>query len=197
MSAAEMPGIAQMLRLTSTDSTQAVARFLADQGAPDRTLVWADRQTAGRGRLQRRWTSRPGGLYFSLILRPDFPPSRLADLSLAAAAAAAEALAFTGISTAVKPPNDVIGSLGRRSGKVCGILAEASGDSRSVDWVVLGVGINVNNAASGIKGAASLKGLTGRPWEPAEVLHAFLKSFAAAYRRCFEFSGSAAWATRP
>ena len=78
-----MIGTSQVLRLSVTDSTQAVARFLAEQGAPDRTLVWADRQTAGRGRLKRRWDSRLGGLYFSLILRPAFPPSRLAALSLA------------------------------------------------------------------------------------------------------------------
>jgi BirA family biotin operon repressor/biotin-[acetyl-CoA-carboxylase] ligase len=178
----DLPGVAQLLRLSSTDSTQAVARFLAEQGAPDRTLIWADLQTAGRGRMKRRWTSRPGGLYFSLILRPSFPPSRLADLSLAMAGTAAQALAATGISTAVKPPNDVIGSRGRRSGKVCGILTEASGGSRSVDWVVLGVGINVNNSVSGIAGAACLKGLTDRAWEPAEVLRLFLKSFADAYR---------------
>ncbi|MCX5795768.1 MAG: biotin--[acetyl-CoA-carboxylase] ligase [Elusimicrobia bacterium] len=178
----DLPGITQLLRLSSTDSTQAVARFLAEQGAPDRTVVWADRQTAGRGRMKRRWTSRAGGLYFSLILRPSFPPSRLADFSLATAGAAAEALAVAGISCAVKPPNDVIGSRGKRSGKVCGILAEASGGSRSVDWVALGVGINVNNSVSGVKGAASLKGLTGRAWEPAEVLRSFLKSFADAYR---------------
>ncbi|MBI5240823.1 MAG: biotin--[acetyl-CoA-carboxylase] ligase [Elusimicrobia bacterium] len=176
------PGIAQLLRLRVTDSTQAVARFLAEQGAPEWTLVWADLQTAGRGRLQRRWASRSGGLYFSLVLRPAFPPARLAELSLATAAAAAEALACTGIGTAVKPPNDVIGSLGRRSGKVCGILAEASGGSRRVDWVTLGVGINVNNAVSGVKGAASLKGLTGRCWELEEVLRSFLRSFQRAYR---------------
>jgi BirA family biotin operon repressor/biotin-[acetyl-CoA-carboxylase] ligase len=178
----DLPGIAQLLRLSSTDSTQAVARFLAEQGAPDRTLVWADMQTAGRGRMKRRWTSRPGGLYFSLILRPSFPPSRLAELNLAMAAAAAAALATSGLTTAVKPPNDVIASRGRRTGKVCGILAEASGGSRSVDWVVLGVGINVNNSVSGVPGAASLKSLTGRTWAPAEVLRSFLKSFADAYR---------------
>jgi len=197
----DLPGIAQLLRLSSADSTQAVARFLAEQGAPDLTLVWADRQTAGRGRMKRRWISRPGGLYFSLILRPSFAPSRLADLSLAMAGVAAEALASTGIATTVKPPNDVIGSrgrrrryrkfrrcrpdgfpYGRRRGKVCGILAEASGGSRSVDWVALGVGINVNNAVSGVKGATSLKSLTGRPWEPAEILRSFLRSFAKAYR---------------
>ena len=188
MSAADvpdLPGVVQVLRLSVTDSTQSVARFLAEQGAPDRTLVWADRQTAGRGRMERLWDSRPGGLYFSLILRPAFPPSRLADLSLATAAAAAEALrdlGGTGLRAAVKPPNDVIGSRGRRSGKVCGILAEASGGARVVDWLVLGVGMNVNNVTRGVTGAASLKGLTGRAWDPAAILRLFLGKFAGAYR---------------
>lgn len=185
MSAADLPGVAQVLRLSVTDSTQSVARFLAEQGAPDRTLVWADRQTAGRGRMERLWDSGPGGLYFSLILRPAFSPSRLADLSLATAAAAAEALqdlGGTGLQAAVKPPNDVIGSRGRRSGKVCGILAEASGGSRVVDWLVLGVGMNVNNVTRGVAGAASLKGLTGRAWDPAAILRLFLGKFAGAYR---------------
>ena len=177
-----LPGISQVLRLGSADSTQAVARVLAEQGAPEWTLVRADRQTAGRGRLQRRWTSRPVGLYFSLVLRPTFPPARLAELSLASAAAAAESLAFTGISAAIKPPNDVFGSNGRRRGKVCGILAEASGGSRRVDWVTLGVGINVNNAVSGVKGAASLKSLTGRAWDIEEVLRSFLNCFQKTYR---------------
>jgi len=176
-----LPGIAQLLHLSFTDSTQAVARFLAQHGAPDRTLVWADRQTAGRGRLQRRWNSRAGGLYFSLVLRPAFPPSRLAQLSLATANAAAAALAATGIAATVKPPNDVIGTRGRRSGKICGILAEASGGSRSVDWAALGVGINVNNTVAGIPGAASLKGLTGRTWDLAAILRLFLESFNTTY----------------
>jgi BirA family biotin operon repressor/biotin-[acetyl-CoA-carboxylase] ligase len=99
------------------------------------------------------------------------------------AGAAAQALTATGISTSVKPPNDVIGSRGRRSGKICGILAEASGSSRTVDWVVLGVGINVNNSVSGVKDAASVKKLTGRSWDQTEILRYFLKSFADAYRR--------------
>jgi len=180
---ADLPGITQVLRLSVTDSTQTVARFLAEQGAPDRTLVWADRQTAGRGRMQRRWDSGSGGLYFSLVLRPRFPASRLAELSLAAAGAAAAALSTQGISAVVKPPNDVIGARGKRSGKVCGILAEASGGARAVEWLVLGVGINVNNAPRGAKGAASLKSLTGRAGDPLHILHLFLGAFFSLYRR--------------
>jgi BirA family biotin operon repressor/biotin-[acetyl-CoA-carboxylase] ligase len=179
-----LPGVSQLLRLDTTDSTQTVARFLAEQGAAHGTLVWAGRQTAGRGRLSRRWDSGPGGLYVSLILRPNFKPETLARLSLAAAGAAAEALADCGIKAAVKPPNDVIGSRGGRTGKICGILAEASGNSRRVDWLVLGVGINISNAPRA-RGACSLKSLGARTPAPANVLRTFLERFWPAYRHLY------------
>lgn len=170
-----LPGVAQVLRLPETDSTQAVARFLADQGAADRTLVWADRQTGGRGRLSRRWESKPGGLYATLVLRPKLAPSRLAEVSLLAGAAVAAALArHAGVETAVKPPNDVYAAGARGKGrKICGILCEASGGQTRVDWLLLGLGVNVNNAVS-LPGATSLKRLTGRAWEVEGVLRAVL-----------------------
>ncbi|MFA6003819.1 MAG: biotin--[acetyl-CoA-carboxylase] ligase [Elusimicrobiota bacterium] len=178
-----LPGISQVLRLEETDSTQTVARFLAEQGAPDRTLVWAELQTAGRGRLRRCWQSRRGGLYFSLILRPDFAPTRLTELNLLAAQTVAETLAGAGVATEVKPPNDVMAAQGRKRGKICGILAEAAGNDRRVEWLILGVGINLNNPVQGVKGAVSLQGLTGRCWEPADVLKHFLERFRPAYAR--------------
>lgn len=179
----QLPGISQILRLEEADSTQTVARFLAEQGAPDRTLVWAQRQTAGRGRLRRRWQSRDGGLYFSLILRPTFSPGRLVELNLLAARTVAETLADAGIRTEVKPPNDVMAERGRKRGKICGILAEAAGNDRRVEWLILGVGINLNNQVTGVPGAVSLRGLTGRAWEPADTLERFLRRFQPAYGR--------------
>jgi BirA family biotin operon repressor/biotin-[acetyl-CoA-carboxylase] ligase len=167
------PGASQVLHLAETESTQTLARALAEGGAPDRTLVWADRQTAGRGRMKRAWKSPEGGLYFSLVLRPRFAPSRLADFSLATGAAIAGALQkLTGQPFAVKPPNDVY-SAGPRPGKVCGILAEASGSARKLDWLVVGVGVNVN-ARPKIGRAQSLKSLTGRAWPVEDVLRAVL-----------------------
>lgn len=169
-----LPDISQVLHLAEAESTQTLARALADGGAPDRTLVWADRQTAGRGRMKRKWKSPEGGLYFSLVLRPRFAPSRLADFSLGTAAAISGALEkLTGASFAVKPPNDVY-SAGPRPGKVCGILAEASGSPRKLDWLVVGVGINVN-ARPKIGRAASLKSVTGRSWPIDDVLRAVMR----------------------
>jgi len=177
-----LPGISQILHLPVTDSTQTVARFLAEQGAPHGTLIWADRQTAGKGRLKRKWQSAPGGLYISLILRPDFPPSKLADLSLATADAAARAVReLTGTLTAIKPPNDVYAVKNGKARKVCGILAEASGDSHKTDWLALGVGINVNNKP-GLASATSLKALDGKTRDVAKVLAKFMVEFQLSYK---------------
>src|SRR5581483_4128592 len=76
-----------LLRLKSIDSTQDLAKRLAENGGTDRTLIIAERQTKGRGRLRRRWTSDPGGLYLSILFRPQVSPRRLAELSLAFAGA--------------------------------------------------------------------------------------------------------------
>ncbi len=172
--ATRLPGVVQLLRLPETDSTQTVARFLAAEGAPAGTLVWADRQTAGRGRLERTWDSAAGGLYFSLITRPRLDPDSLAERGLETAAVVADALArLTGLETRVKKPNDVLAFKGGRGGKVSGILIEASGGARALDWLVTGIGVNVNNRVA-LATAASLKGLTGKRWPVDAVLRRIL-----------------------
>ncbi|MBI3563810.1 MAG: biotin--[acetyl-CoA-carboxylase] ligase [Elusimicrobia bacterium] len=170
------------MKLDETDSTQLVARRLAAEGAPDGTLVWALRQTAGKGRLGRRWRSAPGGLYLSWLIRPEFPPARLADFSLACGAAAAAALRAFGVAPAVKPPNDVLarGADGRYR-KLCGILCEASGDSSRLHWLVVGVGVNVDNDPP-LKRATSLRALTGKTTGPEPVLRELMKRLARARR---------------
>lgn len=175
-------GVSRLVRLDQADSTQLEARRLAEAGAPDGTLVWALRQSAGRGRLGRRWRSPEGGVYFTWLLRPRFAPERLGELSLACGAAAAKALAGFGVETAVKPPNDVLarGKDGRWR-KLCGILCEAAGDSRSLHWLLVGVGVNVDNDPP-LRRAASLKALTGRRVGARPVLRALLREFARARR---------------
>jgi BirA family transcriptional regulator, biotin operon repressor / biotin---[acetyl-CoA-carboxylase] ligase len=125
-------------------STQEAAKARALRAAPEGTLVAADRQTAGRGRLGRRWESPAGGLWFSLLLRPSFPPSRMPGLVLVAALdLALELRARWRLAARVKWPNDVW--VGRR--KVAGLLADMSSEMDRVQWAVLGVGVNVNNPA--------------------------------------------------
>ncbi len=118
-------------------STNDRLKELARGGAPEWTVVAADAQTAGRGREGRVWQSPPGGLYLSVLLRPGAAPAPL--LPLAAGVAVAEALAGLGAACTLKWPNDVLAS-GR---KLAGILAEASSSAAGVEWVALGIGVNV------------------------------------------------------
>lgn len=178
----KLAGVTRLIELDRVDSTQAAARRLADEGAPDGTLVWARVQTAGKGRLGRRWRSAPGGLYASWLLRPRFAPARLAELSLACGEALAEALRGFGVATAVKPPNDVLALCSDGKGrKVCGILCEASGSGQKLDWLVIGFGVNVDNKTT-LARAVSLRALLGRPVGAEAVLRAAMRRLSSARR---------------
>jgi BirA family biotin operon repressor/biotin-[acetyl-CoA-carboxylase] ligase len=130
-------------RLTSTND---FLKRLARRGAAAGTLVLADQQTAGRGRLGRPWQSPPGvGLWLSFILRPEFSLELIGALPLAIAVVVAETLsAICGETFAVKWPNDILW----QQRKNCGILCEAQispmADSNRLDYVIAGIGINVN-----------------------------------------------------
>lgn len=124
-----------------TGSTNALAVGLADDGAPEWSLVGAGHQTAGRGRLGRTWIDRPGGsLMTSLVLRPSMAPDDLGLLTLLAGAAWAEAATeVTGHEVRCKWPNDLL--IGEA--KAGGVLAESSVVSDHVRWVVIGSGLNL------------------------------------------------------
>jgi len=124
-------------------STNTVAQNLAKSGMPEGTLVIADTQTKGKGRLGRKWHSPPGkGLYFSLILKPELPPEKMAGLSLVAGLAIVRAInQVTGIKTQTKWPNDVL----FKSKKLAGILVELAAGVGKIDYMVVGCGINVNH----------------------------------------------------
>lgn len=179
MPAPELPPGYRLHSHDSLDSTQDEAKRLARQGAPDGTLVTATRQTAGRGRRTRPWASPPGNLYLSLVLRPDCPPARAAQLGFVATLAlggAAEALLPAGTDLRYKWPNDVLVE-GR---KVAGILLESSLlPSGGVDWVILGVGVNVavhpDDAAFS---ATDLRAAGAAGLEPGDVLAVFVRQLA-------------------
>jgi BirA family biotin operon repressor/biotin-[acetyl-CoA-carboxylase] ligase len=132
-----------LVLLASTTSTNDEARALAASGAPDGTVVVAEHQTAGRGRLGRTWHSPAGrGLYLSVLLRPEEAPDRLGRYTLAAAVAVCRACGAAAKTTSVgiKWPNDILAG-GR---KLAGILAEVrSGPSASE--LVIGIGVNVDH----------------------------------------------------
>jgi BirA family transcriptional regulator, biotin operon repressor / biotin---[acetyl-CoA-carboxylase] ligase len=124
------------------DSTNIQAQRLAEQGAANGTVVVADSQSAGKGRLGRRWESPLGvNLYTSVILRPAISPLRAPQLTFVAAVAAARAIAdYCGIRVEVKWPNDLL----LKGCKVAGLLSEMSAESDRIHYVILGIGINVN-----------------------------------------------------
>jgi BirA family biotin operon repressor/biotin-[acetyl-CoA-carboxylase] ligase len=131
-------------------STNEEAKKLALAGAPEFTLIWALEQTQGRGRRGRSWSSPPGNLYLSLILRPDLAPAAAAQIGFVAAVALAEALRTLlprQVELALKWPNDVMA--GRR--KISGILPEAlaAGEGGRVEALVLGIGVNVASHPEG------------------------------------------------
>jgi BirA family biotin operon repressor/biotin-[acetyl-CoA-carboxylase] ligase len=122
-------------------STSDLAKELAEEGALHGDVVIAERQTAGRGRRGRFWVSPPGkNLYASIILRPDLPPHRASELTLLASVALCEVLRETGAEAVIKWPNDLL--VGGK--KVAGILTEMAADPDRVQWVVVGLGVNLN-----------------------------------------------------
>ena len=131
----------------SVVSTSDRLKALARGGAPEWTVILADEQTGGRGREGRAWASPTGGLYVSVLLRPRFAKVTL--LPLAAGVAVAEAAGEVGVATELKWPNDVLAS-GR---KLAGILSEAASGPAGVEWVVLGVGVNVTLDRAGLPAA--------------------------------------------
>lgn len=138
----------RLLWLESVDSTNTYAKALAQQGASEGTIVFANGQTGGRGRLGRSFASPFGtGLYASLILRPDCPPQQLMHLTCAAGLAASDAVkSACGVEPGIKWTNDLV--LERR--KLGGILTEMSVDAATgcVTWAIVGIGINCNQTLS-------------------------------------------------
>lgn len=127
--------------MDSTVSTNTEARKWALKGAEEGTVVVAEEQVEGRGRLQRGWYSPFGkGLWFSLVLRPDFLPMEAPKCTLMAAVAVTKALRKMGITNAaIKWPNDVL----VKGKKMVGILTEMTGTMDEIEYIILGVGLNV------------------------------------------------------
>jgi BirA family biotin operon repressor/biotin-[acetyl-CoA-carboxylase] ligase len=137
--------VTQVHYYQSLGSTNDECVALAKMGSPEGTLVVADEQTAGRGRLGRPWHS-PGGLgiWASVLLRPAVPVERAFAVTAVASLAVADAVReASGMEVSVKWPNDVL----LRGRKVSGILAETGAPRGRLDWAVVGIGINVRHAA--------------------------------------------------
>lgn len=126
------------------NSTNTVATGLADRGAEEGTVVLSEYQKHGRGRMGRTWVSQPEiGIYLSLILRPPFVPMKAPCITFMSAVAVVEALERSlGLKAQIKWPNDVM----IKGKKVCGILTELKAEMECIHYIIVGIGINVNNS---------------------------------------------------
>jgi len=168
----------------SLDSTNSTARELAAQGVPDGTLVVAEEQVAGRGRLGRGWFSPfGGGLWCSVILRPPVNPSAAPPITMLAAVAAADALRrAAGVRAGIKWPNDLL----VHGKKICGILTELSAEMERVGHLIIGLGMNLNQEEADFppalqSTATSARLETGRPVSRVAVLQALLDELEKCY----------------
>lgn len=158
-----------------TGSTMDEAMVLARKGCADFTVAVAQRQTCGRGRMQRNWLSADGGLYFTVVVRPDIPMMMAGLVNLAAAIDMANLLrSMYQIDACLKWPNDILVN----SHKICGVLSQMEAEGDQVAHMNIGIGLNVNNAPETEEPIAiSLRALLGRPVPRREILVAFLDAF--------------------
>jgi len=164
-------------------STNAAAMAAAAEGAPEGSVFLSEEQTAGRGRGANSWQSpRSTGIYCSVVLRPTLPPSEVLALSLAAGLAVKSAIqqVDSRVNPDLKWPNDLL----IEGKKVCGILTEMNAEATRVRYLVVGIGINVNQASFPKElPATSLRLETGSEWSRVELVRALLKSLDREYRR--------------
>jgi BirA family biotin operon repressor/biotin-[acetyl-CoA-carboxylase] ligase len=172
----EFPEREAMIQYFSqVDSTMDIARDLARKGRPHFTVVIAECQTKGRGRLKRKWHSTIGGLYFSIILRPEISPVLSPRIGFAASLALVKVLRrLHGFKAMVKWPNDILVD----ENKVAGMLSEMEAEGDTVTFINLGMGINVNNDPEKKEpGAVSIKKITGKQVSRKTLLTEFLNEF--------------------
>jgi len=169
----EFTGLEQRIHyFPEIGSTMDAARELAKKGAEEGTIVIAEAQTRGRGRLSREWLSPEGGIYFTIVLRPRISPAYAPRINLMASVAVAATIRkLLGLKAELKWPNDVL----IEGKKVCGILAEMDAEMDVVNFVNVGIGINANTSVPQFKKTAtSLKDMLRREISRKEFLSALL-----------------------
>ena len=169
-------GAAKIQYFPEVSSTMDTAKDLARKNCADFTVVIAGRQTQGRGRLNRTWLSDDGGLYFTMVLRPDIPVPWSFRVNFLASVTLAQVIReMLQIEAQVKWPNDILVD----EKKICGMLSELEAEADRVFFISIGIGINVNNDPSGAEpGASSLKKIAGREISRKDLLARFLEVFA-------------------
>ncbi|WMW25551.1 biotin--[acetyl-CoA-carboxylase] ligase [Methanolobus sediminis] len=172
-----------VLYYSELESTNNTAREIASRSS-EGTVVLAETQKSGRGRMGREWQSVPGGLWLSLILKPSIPLDNLSRVTLVAGIAVTNALRNMGVDAHIKWPNDVL----VKGKKICGILTEVSAEIGKVEYVILGIGINVNVKLSDLnddirRNSTSIANETGKPIDRTSFLASLLYELEQQYIR--------------
>ncbi|MGB2578355.1 BirA family biotin operon repressor/biotin-[acetyl-CoA-carboxylase] ligase [Elusimicrobium simillimum] len=177
--------ITRTVNLTVIDSTQTLAKSMAENGAQHGTLIVTQTQTAGRGQFERTWDSQKGGLFFSLILRPNKKIEQSSAFTIKTAEVVVETLKMYGVKAKVKFPNDVLAHdpAAKKYLKICGILTETSSSTHTTDWLVIGVGINLNNNLNKRLDATSVKRILGRAVDMEEFKENFFNLLTLRYKQ--------------
>ena len=169
----------------AVDSTNEIAKELSENGAVEGTVVIAETQRGGKGRLGRKWVSPVGGVWLSIVLRPHIMPVDASKITLVAALAVVKTVnQFYDLDAKIKWPNDVL----IQNKKLCGILTEARADIDKVDYVIVGIGVNANNDIGSLpigvqKSATSLQEQLGREISIEEFVLRLLKEFEGVYKK--------------
>jgi BirA family biotin operon repressor/biotin-[acetyl-CoA-carboxylase] ligase len=172
------PGREEKIRyFEEVSSTMDIARDLARNGCPHFTVVIADHQVKGRGRLKRAWISSQGGLYFTLILRPRLTPLQSYKINFLASLVLAKVLKQNyNINAGVKWPNDVL----VEGKKISGILSEMETQGDRIEFINVGIGVNVNNDPANVEPkATSVQSILNRNVSRKDLLSDFLDEFEA------------------
>ena len=179
----------QLVYLPVTSSTNTVAKELAREGAPDGTVVVADEQSAGRGRLDRRWLAPPAtSILCSILFRPELPLDRALYLMMVCSLAAADAVGqVSALRPALKWPNDlIVEDEQARWRKLAGLLTETGVRGDRLEYVIVGIGINVNIGAGDLPAlapdATSILAETGQPVDRVALLAVLLAEIDQRYQ---------------
>lgn len=171
-----------IIHFDTIDSTNKKAKELASKGAEDGTIIISEIQESGSGRFKRVWASPKGGIWFSMILRPNIVPTECTKLTQITAAAMYKSLLNFGVNVNIKWPNDIV----LNDKKLCGILTELKCDLETVDYLIIGVGLNVNieNFDDEINSiATSLKIEFNKDFNRTKIISSFLNTFEELYNQ--------------
>ena len=163
-------------------STNYFAKQLANKGRQEGAIVVSDLQTKGRGRKDRTWSSPSGGLWFSVILCPDIPPERGMLVTMMSSVSVIQAIEeITNLKPVIKWPNDLL----LNGKKICGILTELDAEMDKINYIVVGIGLNVNNELDGElrDTAISLKQATNHEISRVKLLRSIIKYLDENYNK--------------